>query len=238
MARANLDKNAVEITGMFDEVAAGYDRTRARLWWGRMNEWGRQMARATDAGPGRHILDVAAGTGTSTEILARHGASVVACDISAGMLAICNRRHPDLPTKVADAHRLPFEPDSFDAVTISFGLRNMAQPSVVLGEMLRVVRPGGRLTVCEFSLPPARLPRLLFRNYLRHVVPWIGKRVSSNPEAYCYLADSIQEWPAPEVLGHWIRKAGWSDVTWRALDAGVVHLHTAVAPSTPSDSGS
>lgn len=238
MVRADLDKNAVEIAGMFEEIAAGYDRTRARMWWGRTNEWGQQMARATHAVPGQHILDVAAGTGTSTGILARHGASVVACDISSGMLAICSRRHPDLPTTVADAHRLPFEPNSFDAVAISFGLRNMAQPVIVLGEMLKVVRPGGRLTVCEFSMPPARLPRLLFRSYLRHAVPWIGKRVSKNPEAYRYLADSIQQWPAPEVLGQWIRRAGWSDVTWRALDAGVVHLHTAVAPTTTPEFGS
>ncbi len=230
MARVNLDKKPTEVSSMFDEVAVGYDQTRAKLWWGRTDSWGEHMAKAANAGPGQQILDVAAGTGTSAAILARHGASVVASDISPGMLAVCNRRHNDLQTIVADAHQLPFEPQTFDAVTISFGLRNMAQPQLVLSEMLKVTRQGGRLVVCEFSMPQRRISRMLFRSYLRYVVPIIGRRVSSNPEAYQYLADSIRAWPAPEVLGHWIAEAGWEQVAWRPLDGGVVHLHSAVAP--------
>jgi len=230
MVRANLDKNAAEVASMFDEVAAGYDRTRARLWWGRMDGWGEHMAKAAKAVPGQQILDVAAGTGTSAAILARHGASVVASDISPGMLSVCSRRHRSLETVVADAHQLPFDPESFTAVTISFGLRNMAKPQVVLAEMLKATRPGGRLVVCEFSMPQRRIPRMLFRSYLRRVVPVIGSRISSNPEAYRYLAESIQAWPAPDVLGHWITQAGWEHVEWHPLDWGMVHIHSACAP--------
>ncbi|MGV0741125.1 ubiquinone/menaquinone biosynthesis methyltransferase [Mycolicibacterium sp. XJ870] len=230
MTRADLGKNAAEVAGMFDQVAAGYDRTRARLWWGRMDTWGEEMAKGADAGPGRRIVDVAAGTGTSAAILARHGARVVACDISAGMLAVCERRHSHLQTVLADAHRLPFDGQSFDAATISFGLRNMAKPQVVLAEMRAATRPGGRLVVCEFSMPPGRIPRIVFGAYLRYVVPIIGRAISSNPEAYKYLAESIRAWPDPEVLSQWISQAGWSQVSFRRLDWGIVHVHTAVAP--------
>jgi demethylmenaquinone methyltransferase / 2-methoxy-6-polyprenyl-1,4-benzoquinol methylase len=234
VARVTLDKKPTEVASMFDEVAIGYDQTRAWLWWGHTDSWGERMAKAANAGPGQRILDVAAGTGASAAILARHGANVVASDISPGMLAACRRRHNDLETIVADAHQLPFDPQVFDAVTISFGLRNMARPQLVVSEMLRVTRPGGRLVVCEFSMPPRRIPRMLFRLYLDHVVPFVSRRVSSNPEAYQYLAESIQVWPAPEVVGQWIAQAGWEHVTWRPLDGGVVHLHSAVAPSAQS----
>ncbi|PWI42727.1 ubiquinone/menaquinone biosynthesis methyltransferase [Streptomyces sp. ICBB 8177] len=229
MVRADLEKNPAEVAAMFDEVALGYDRTRARLWLGRMNSWGRRMARAAGARPGRRILDVAAGTGTSGMALTAEGASVVACDFSEGMLAIGRRRHPAMDFVVGDGHRLPFADGSFDAVTISFGLRNVTDPESVLGEMLRVTRPGGVLTVCEFSLPVTPVRRALFTAYLRWIVPMTGRRVSSNPEAYVYLAESIRDWPSPDRLAGRIAAAGWQRVRWRALDGGVVHLHTAVA---------
>lgn len=232
MARADLDKNTAQVGAMFDEVARGYDRTRARLWWGRMDVWGRHMAAAAQAAPGSRVLDVAAGTGTSSVALERRGATVVACDFSLGMLAVAGRRHPTLSRVAADAQALPFAPGQFDAVTISFGLRNIGNPQAALTEMLKVAKPGGRLVVCEFSMPPARLPKILFRAYLRHVVPLIARRISSNPEAYSYLSESIQAWPPPHALAEWINRAGWSDVAWRQLDGGVVHLHTAIAPET------
>lgn len=214
---------------MFDEVAQGYDRTRARLWLGRMNNWGRHMADATGAAPGLRILDVAAGTGTSGMALTRRGADVVACDVSPGMLSVGRLRHPGMEFVVGDGRRLPFADDTFDAVTISFGLRNIADPEIALAEMLRVTRPGGRLVVCEFSMPTAPVRRALFGAYLTHLVPWTARRVSSNPEAYRYLAESIHAWSSPEVLAERISSVGWQHVGRRALDGGVVHLHTAAA---------
>ncbi len=230
MVRADLEKKTAHIAAMFDEVAAGYDRTRARLWWGRMDAWGRRLAAATDTGPGRLILDVAAGTGTSSDPLTRGGASVVACDLSPGMLAVAGTRYPDLARVAADARSLPFASDLFDAVTIAFGLRNIADPQNALREILRVTRRGGRLAICEFSMPPAALPRALWRQYLRRIVPMIGRRISSNPEAYVYLAESIQAWPSPPDLAQQVTAAGWRDVSWHRLDGGIVHLHTATAP--------
>ncbi|WP_030429872.1 class I SAM-dependent methyltransferase [Allokutzneria albata] len=229
MVRADLNKETAQVSAMFDEVAAGYDRTRNRLWWGRMDAWGRRMAAAAHAGPGTTILDVAAGTGTSSAIIARSGGTVIASDFSLGMLDVAGRRHPGLSRVAADAMALPFADGSFDAVTISFGLRNVADPRAALREMRRVTRPGGRLVVCEFSMPPAALPRALWRAYLRRIVPMIGKRISSNPEAYVYLAESIQAWPTPSALAGQIGTCGWSEVAFHGLDGGVVHLHTAVA---------
>ncbi len=231
MVRADLEKKTAHVAAMFDEVAAGYDRTRARLWWGRMDAWSRRMAIAAHAGPDRRILDVAAGTGTSSDALARDGATVVACDLSPGMLAVAGTRYPGLSRVAADARSLPFTTDNFDAVTIAFGLRNISNPEMALREMLRVTRPGGRLVICEFSMPPSPLPRALWRQYLRRAVPMIGRRISSNPEAYVYLAESIQAWPAPAALAEQVAEAGWHDVTWQHLDGGIVHLHTATAPA-------
>jgi demethylmenaquinone methyltransferase / 2-methoxy-6-polyprenyl-1,4-benzoquinol methylase len=231
VVRADLDKRTTQVGAMFDEVAAGYDRTRARLWWGRMDHWGRQLAAAAHAGPGQRILDVAAGTGTSGAALAAAGADVVACDLSPGMLAVAGQRHPGLRRIAGDAHALPFAPDTFDAVTIAMGLRNVGDPGSALREMARVTRPGGRLVVCEFSMPPVALPRVLFRHYLRRIVPLIGRRIGSNPAAYQYLAESIEAWPPPQALAAQLAGAGWERVAWRALDLGVVHLHVGSAPT-------
>lgn len=192
--RADLNKDPEHVAAMFDGVAAGYDRTRAWLWLRRMDSWGRRTARSAHALPGKRILDVASGTGTSTAILARHGAEVVGCDFSEGMLAVARQRHHGITFVSGDALALPFPDGDFDAVIISFGLRNVADPVRALAEMARVTRPGGRLVVCEFSIPAARLPRAVFRWYLRRVVPVVAASISSNPQAYQYLAESIQAW--------------------------------------------
>ncbi|MCQ4080053.1 ubiquinone/menaquinone biosynthesis methyltransferase [Streptomyces sp. RB6PN25] len=234
MVRAGLEKKADDVAAMFDEVAEGYDRTRARLWLGRMPRWGAHTAAAAEAGPGRRVLDVAAGTGASSSALLRTGATVVACDFSQGMLAVGRRRRPGIDFVAGDGRQLPFADGAFDSATISFGLRNVHDIHGVLGEMLRVTRPGGALAVCEFSLPNTPVRRALFRSYLRRAVPVIARRVSTNPEAYVYLGESIQAWPSPADLAERIADAGWSRVRWRPLDGGVVHLHTAVAPSLPA----
>jgi demethylmenaquinone methyltransferase/2-methoxy-6-polyprenyl-1,4-benzoquinol methylase len=235
---ADLEKVPSEVVAMFDEVAHGYDRTRSRLWLGRMNTWGVHMAAAARARPGDRILDVAAGTGTSGLALSARGARVTACDVSPGMLSVGRRRHPAMDFVVGDGRRLPFADGAFDAVTISFGLRNIADPGTALAEMRRVTRPGGRLVVCEFSMPSDPVCRALFGLWLRHAVPWIGRRVSTNPAAYSYLAESIRAWSTPAGLARRIGAAGWQKVAYRALDGGVVHLHTGVVPGAGSGSRS
>jgi demethylmenaquinone methyltransferase/2-methoxy-6-polyprenyl-1,4-benzoquinol methylase len=233
MSRASLDKRPAEVAAMFDAVARRYDLTNTVLSFGQDRRWRRRTRRALAPSPGEWVLDVAAGTGVSTEELARSGARAVASDFSLGMLTAGSRRagRRQLPFVAADALRLPFADAAFDAVTISFGLRNVADVPAALAEFARVTRPGGRLVVCEFSTPVLPGFRQLYLNYLMRALPWIARRVSSNPDAYVYLAESIRSWPDQPALAARIAEAGWAEVGWRNLTGGVVALHWARRPA-------
>jgi demethylmenaquinone methyltransferase / 2-methoxy-6-polyprenyl-1,4-benzoquinol methylase len=227
VTRAWLDKKPPEVAAMFDRVAPRYDLTNDVLSLGQDRLWRRALTRAVDAQPGDRVLDLAAGTGTSALPFHRAGAYVVPCDFSLGMLRAGRRRHPGLRFTAGDALALPFADASFDAVTISFGLRNVAEPDRALAELLRVTRPGGRLVVCEFSHPTWRPFRTVYVEYLMRALPAIAARVSSNPDAYGYLAESIRAWPDQAALARRIAAAGWSGVQWRDLSGGIVALHRA-----------
>lgn len=210
---------------MFDRVAQNYDRANDVLSLGADRAWRKLTLEAVDPAPGQLILDLAAGTGTSSEPFTSAGAKVVPTDLSMGMLAVGKRRRPALDFVAADALRLPYADASFDAVTISFGLRNVEDTPAALAEMRRVTRPGGRLVVCEFSTPTWRPFHRLYTNYLVAAIPTIASIVSSNPAAYEYLAESIQAWPDQARLASVIGAAGWRGVEWRNLSNGVVALH-------------
>ncbi len=214
---------------MFDHVAAKYDLTNDVLSLGQDRYWRREVVRAVGARPGQTVLDLAAGTGTSSLPFAAAGASVVSSDFSLGMLTEGRRRYPDLPFVGGDATTLPFADDSFDAVTISFGLRNVVDVPGALAEMHRVTKPGGRLVVCEFSHPTWTPFRTVYEEYLMKALPPIARRVSSAPEAYVYLAESIQAWPSQPELAARIVAAGWTRAAWRNLSGGIVALHRATA---------
>jgi demethylmenaquinone methyltransferase/2-methoxy-6-polyprenyl-1,4-benzoquinol methylase len=231
--RADLQKDPARVSGMFDEVAKGYDRTNAVLSMGNDRLWRVATTRAVEPRPGQRILDLAAGTGASSVALARSGAEVVAADFSPGMIAEGRRRHsgiPNLSFVEADATALPFDDDSFDTVTMSFGLRNVNEPRTALAELLRVTRPGGRLVICEFSHPPSASFNGLYRFYNDRILPVVAKAVSSNAAAYDYLNESIKDWPDQERLAQWIREAGWIGVAHRNLSMGIVALHRAMKP--------
>ncbi len=232
MARAHLDKQPHEVAAMFDDVAARYDLTNDLLSLGQDRRWRRAVVEAVDPRPGEVILDLAAGTGTSSEPFERAGASVVPCDFSLGMLRVGRRRRADLAFVAGDGLRLPFADASFDAVTISFGLRNVHSPDAALDEMLRVTRPGGRLVVCEFSHPTSAPLRTAYVEYLMRALPAVATKVSSSPDAYVYLAESIRAWPDQAALAGRIAGAGWSKVGWRNLTGGIVALHRGVRASS------
>ncbi|MGA7148874.1 MAG: class I SAM-dependent methyltransferase [Microbacterium sp.] len=237
--RADLRKDPSRVSGMFDQVAPAYDRTNTVLSMGNDRFWRAATTRAVAPRPGERILDLAAGTGASSVALSRGGATVVAADFSPGMIAEGERRYGrsvpgggirNLSFIEADATDLPFEDGEFDAVTMSFGLRNVNEPKKALGELLRVTRPGGRLVVCEFSHPPSRTFNGLYRFYNDRVLPVVAKTMSSNADAYDYLNESIRDWPDQRELSAWIRRAGWTDVAYRNLSMGIVALHRAVKP--------
>jgi demethylmenaquinone methyltransferase/2-methoxy-6-polyprenyl-1,4-benzoquinol methylase len=225
-----MEKLPDEVSGMFDGVARHYDRTNAIMSVGNAQFWRAATVRAVEPRSGERILDVAAGTGTSSAALARTGATVVALDFSGGMIDEGRRRHPKIEFVEADAERLPFGDDEFDAVTISFGLRNIAHPKAALAEMYRVLKPGGRLVICEFSKPPRALFRTGYAAYLRFVMPVVAAVASSNKDAYGYLRESIQQWPDQGTLSQWIRGVGFTRVAHRNLTAGVVALHRGHKP--------
>jgi demethylmenaquinone methyltransferase/2-methoxy-6-polyprenyl-1,4-benzoquinol methylase len=225
MSRAALDKKPAEVAAMFDGVARRYDVTNDVLSLGQARRWRRAVARAVAAGPGERVLDLAGGTGTSALPFRAAGARAVCCDFSLGMLQVGRQRQPELDFVGGDAMRLPFADGCFDAVTISFGLRNVADPSGAAAEMLRVTKPGGRLVVCEFSRPTRAVFRTVYSEYLMRALPAVARRVAANPEAYVYLAESIRAWPDQAELAGIISAAGWGSVSWRNLSGGIVALH-------------
>lgn len=225
VTRASLNKQPHEVASMFDHVAQRYDLTNAVLSLGQDRAWRKEVARAVDARPAQKVLDLAAGTATSSLPFARTGAYVVPCDFSLGMLQVGKERHPWLPFAAGDATRLPFKDDVFDAVTISFGLRNVQDTDAALREMYRVTRPGGRVVICEFSHPTWAPFRTVYTEYLMRALPPVARAVSSNPDAYVYLAESIRAWPDQPAFARRLIGAGWSRVAWRDLTGGVVTLH-------------
>jgi demethylmenaquinone methyltransferase / 2-methoxy-6-polyprenyl-1,4-benzoquinol methylase len=228
MSRADLGKDPREVAAMFDGVARHYDRTNSILSFGLDRFWRGRTRHALGARAGERILDLAAGTAVSTVELADSGAWCVAVDFSLGMLRGGARR--GVPRVAADALRLPFADASFDAVTVSFGLRNFTDTVAALEEMRRVVRPGGRMVVCEFSTPRNGLFRTVYFSYLPRALPLIAKWVSSNSDAYGYLAESIEDWPDQRRLAGLMEQAGWRDPGYRDLTGGIVAVHHAVNP--------
>ena len=213
---------------MFDGVAARYDRTNTVLAFGQDRVWRRLTRAALELRPGERVLDLAAGTGVSTQELARSGATAIGVDFSIGMLEVGHRARPSVPLLAGDALALPFADATFDAATISFGLRNIVDPDAALRELARFTRPGGRLVVCEFSHPVLAPFRAVYLRYLMAALPAVARRVSSNPDAYVYLAESIRAWPDQRALAERIAATGWTRVAWRNLTGGVVALHRAV----------
>jgi len=231
MTRAQLDKKPGDVAAMFDSLAGRYDLMNDVLSAGQDRYWRRVVARAVGAAPGDRVLDLAAGTGTSSRAFAAAGAHCVACDFSLGMLQAGARKPAARVSFVAgDALAVPFRDQAFDAVTSSFGLRNVVDPDAALAEMLRVTRPGGRLVICEFGHLQQPALDAFYARYLAAALPAVARRLSPAAEAYEYLAESIKDWPRQEELARRMRDVGWTAIRWRNLTLGVVAVHAACRP--------
>ncbi|MDO5454752.1 MAG: demethylmenaquinone methyltransferase [Corynebacterium sp.] len=228
MAKADLDKKPFDVAAMFDDVGEKYDLTNTVISFGQDRRWRKRTRERLNLKPGEKVLDVAAGTAVSTEELAKSGAWCVACDFSPGMLAAGHGR--DVPKVVGDGMHLPFADETFDAVTITYGLRNIHDHRAALREFARVTKPGGRLTVNEFSTPVIPVFGTVYKEYLTRLLPKVARVVSSNPASYEYLAESIRAWPGQEDLARDINRNGWTDAGWQDLTFGIVAMHSAVKP--------
>jgi demethylmenaquinone methyltransferase/2-methoxy-6-polyprenyl-1,4-benzoquinol methylase len=234
VSKADLAKKPSEVAAMFDSVASKYDRANDLLSFGQTHRWRIKVRDAVAPKPGQSVLDLAAGTGSSSIAFNLEGVRVVASDFSQGMLAEGRKRHPELEFVFADATNLPFAANEFDATTISFGLRNVVDVEKALREMFRVTKPGGRVVICEFSRVQSRFLRPLYEFYLKRLLPVFSRMAGQKPEAYGYLAESILAWPAQKKLAKKIAAAGFEKVVYKNLVFGVVAIHVARKPKKKS----
>jgi demethylmenaquinone methyltransferase/2-methoxy-6-polyprenyl-1,4-benzoquinol methylase len=228
------ERTAAGVQRMFDRVAPRYDLVNTVLSFGPDRRWREAAARATGLAAGEVAVDVACGTGRLAVELARlePGAIVIGLDFAREMVRRANPGGCErLSFAVADAMRLPLADASVDVVTIAFGLRNLPEPGQGLLELRRVLRPGGRLVVCEFSRPTWAPFRTVYTEYLMRALPAVARKVSSSPDAYVYLAESIRAWPDQAGLAALLGAAGWERVGWRNLSGGIVALHRGRRPA-------
>lgn len=230
MSRADLEKKPYDVATMFDGIAKRYDLMNDVAAMGQVGMWRDLMVDALDIDPGDAVMDLAAGTGTSSTAIAEAGARVVAADFSLGMMSEGRRRGAPVPFVGADGQHLPFADDAFDAAVISFGLRNVHEPRMALAEMVRVVRPGGKVVVCEFSTPTWAPFRTVYEKYLLRALPAVAGRFATTVDAYEYLAESILDWPDQESLRRWFVDGGLEQTQYRNLSGGIVALHRGVVP--------
>lgn len=230
MSKADLSKNPQQVAEMFDGVAKNYDAANDLLSFGSARIWRKKVAKLVNPQPGQKILDLAAGTGSSSVAFVREGVHVVAADFSTGMLEEGRKRHPQLEFVFADAAKLPFSQGEFDTVTMSFGLRNVEKTELALAEIYRVLKPGGKIVICEFSTIPNRALRGMYLFYLKNILPTLAGMVSKTPEAYSYLAESIDAWPNQAELATMIEKVGFESVVFRNETLGIVAIHSGTKP--------
>ena len=225
MVRANLNKDPDDVSKMFDDVAHRYDFLNDLLSLGRTKAWRRVVTSIIAPKPGMKILDIAAGTGSSSRPLVDKGAEVTALDFSNGMIEQGRKQNKNINFVQGDALKLPFEDGAFDVTTISFGLRNTSNTDKALKEALRVTKAGGRIVVAEFSHPVNPIFKKIYLNYLMKALPIVVKKISKNPDAYIYLAESIRAWPDQAELASIMRDSGFKSVAWQDLTFGIVAVH-------------
>jgi demethylmenaquinone methyltransferase/2-methoxy-6-polyprenyl-1,4-benzoquinol methylase len=222
---------------VFDSVAGNYDLMNDLMSLGVHRVWKREFAASSGIGPGDRVLDLAGGTGDIAALLSRRvGANgrVVLSDINEAMLEVGRRRLEDrgivanVRYAIANAEMLPFEDGEFDAVTIAFGLRNVTDKDAALREMHRVLRPGGKVLILEFSRVQAEPLKAMYEIWSFGALPVLGKLVANDENSYRYLAESIRKHPPQEELAAMLEDAGFEDVRFRNLTGGIVAIHSGI----------
>lgn len=231
----SLSKDPEKISSMFDDISGKYDKLNHILSFGADRAWRRglvrELSRRIEA-TGRtvsntKVLDLACGTGDLSALLSKSGFNVVGGDFSPQMLLKAKAKNPNIEFVSADAENLPFEDNSFDAVTICFGIRNFNDRGKALAEIGRVLKPSGILAIAEFSIPERYMWKKCYTLYFKYVLPTIGGMVSSNKSAYSYLPESAFDFPAPILFTKEIESAGFSDIRNTSMTGSVTHIYTA-----------
>jgi demethylmenaquinone methyltransferase/2-methoxy-6-polyprenyl-1,4-benzoquinol methylase len=220
-----------QVKAMFDRIARVYDRMNSVMTAGMHHRWRERAADLARVGPGSTALDVATGTGDLAIELARRGAEVTGSDFAPAMLEIARTKAPGLAFEEGDALELAYPDDSFDAATVGFGARNFADLDRGLGEMTRVVRPGGRVVVLEITTPQKPPLSWFFRAWFDHAVPALG-RLAGDPDAYTYLPSSVRRFPGPEELAGRMAAAGLDEVRWILTAGGIIAIHVGTKPAS------
>jgi demethylmenaquinone methyltransferase/2-methoxy-6-polyprenyl-1,4-benzoquinol methylase len=227
-------EKAQRVARVFDSVAARYDLMNDLMSMGLHRVWKAVAISQANVRPGQHVLDVASGTGDLALAFAKRvgpRGRVVMSDINGQMLTRGRNRLIDqgcpVESVVCDAEHLPFPDASFDLVTVAFGLRNMTDKQAALKEMARVLKPGGKCLVLEFSKVAAPLEKI-YDLYSFKVLPWLGQKIARDEASYRYLAESIRMHPGPKELAEMLSSAGFDIVRFQTMSAGVVALHQAV----------
>ena len=227
---------AERVRGIFSQIADRYDVFNAMASMGIDRSWRRELVRACRLGPDSRVLDLASGTGDLAFAIANlgHPAEVVATDFVPEMLAVAEKKAAENPPavpvtfSVADAQDIPFADATFDVVTVAFGVRNFPERERNFAEVLRLLKPGGRYVILEFSRPTLAPWRGVYHLYLRHAIPAIGGILTGDRDGFVYLNDSIRQFPTQPALAAELREAGFNAITWKDLSGGIVALHTAV----------
>lgn len=230
------EPTAERVRGIFSSIAGRYDAFNAMASMGIDRGWRKALVRACAITPESRVLDLCAGTGDVALAIARQAApaEVVVTDFTPEMLEIAEQKgeafrgDTKLSFQLADAQDLPFEDASFDVVTVAFGVRNLPDRGANFAEVRRVLKPGGRYVILEFSRPTLAPWRGVYHVYLRHAIPAIGGVLTGDREGFVYLNDSIRRFPAQAALAAELRAVGFTAITWKDLTGGVVAIHTAV----------
>ncbi len=221
----SLEKTPKKISAMFNDIAGKYDFINDITTLGLVRIWRKKIKKTIRPEKGDKILDIAAGTGTSSAAIFNDDVEIIAVDISEKMIEVARKNYPNITFIQADATQLPFEDNTFDITTISFGIRNINNPIKALKEMYRVTKVGGKVVICEFSMPDNRAFKKLYKLYMKVVFKKVIRLFSDNFQAYSYLNESIIRWDTKEELAEKMFRAGWREIGYKTMTFGTVTLH-------------